>query len=100
MATTVVVSATVKDFEVPQGTKQGQYEFVVTDSQLNVVGDQKVDTPTASFLVDAAGDYVASVQLLDSNGGPLGSKVQASFTVPTPPTTHVSVPDVVTVTLS
>lgn len=95
----VIVAATVKDFKVPATTLPGKYEVAITDSN-GVVNKVEVDAPTNTFSDVVPGDYTASVQLLDSSGGPLGDKATQTFTVSPPAETTVSVPDVVTVTVS
>ncbi len=94
----VIVTATTQDFAAPAGTVAGQYEVAITDST-GVTTKQDVATPTATFASVAPGDYTASVVLLDSNGGQLGSKQTATFNVPTPATVTVQAANVVTVTV-
>ncbi len=94
----VVVVATLKDVQAPAGTAQGKYLVTVTGSD-NVDHSQSVDAPTATFADVAPGDYTASVQAQDSNGGVIGAKATAQFNVPKPADVTVQGADVVTVTV-
>lgn len=92
MAVTVVVNVKTKDVQMPAGTEQGQFVFSVTGQP-----DQTVDARTATFTDVPEGDYVASVQALDKNGGKIGNSASVSFTVSAPATVTLQAADVVTV---
>ncbi len=96
---TVIVTASVVALAVPAGTVVGKYEVSITDSA-GVGQKQDVDTPSATFTDVGPGDYTAAVVLLDFNGGQLGQKQTATFSVSAPATVDVQVADVVTVTVS
>jgi hypothetical protein len=91
---TVVVSFTTKDVTAKAGTTQGKFLVQVTGQP-----DQQVDASPATFSDVPAGDYTASVQAQDSNGGSLGDKASATFTVSAPDVTLAGA-DVVTVQVS
>jgi hypothetical protein len=91
---TIVVTFTTKDVTEPAGTVQGKYVVSLTGQP-----DQSVDASPATFSDVAPGDYVASVQATDSNGGAIGGKATASFTVSAPDVT-VQGADVVSVSIS
>ena len=91
---TVVVTFTTKDTTEPAGTVQGKYLVQVTGQP-----DQSVDASPVTFSNVTPGDYVASVQAQDSNGGTIGGKATASFTVSAPDVT-VQGADVVTVAVT
>jgi hypothetical protein len=95
MTSQVVVSVTTKDVQVPAGTVQGKFVFSVTGQP-----DQTVDAQTATFTGLADGDYVASVQALDSNGGRIGNQASVSFTVTAPASVTLQGADVVSVTVT
>ncbi len=94
----VVVSATTKDVQEPAGTVQGKFVVTITGSD-NVAHSQSVDGPQATFAAVAPGDYVATVQATDTNGGAIGDAQTAKFNVPTPADVTVQGADVVTVTV-
>ena len=91
---TVVVSVAVKAVTVAVGTVQGQWAVDV-DGVVQLVAD-----PSAVTFADVvAGDHVASAQAQDANGGPIGDKVSASFTV-VATTVDLQGADVVTVSIT
>jgi hypothetical protein len=90
----VVVTFTTKDVTEPAGTVQGKYVVSVTGQP-----DQSVDASPVTFANVPPGDYVASVQATDTNGGTIGGKATASFTVSAPDVTLAGA-DVVTVQVS
>ena len=94
----VIVVATTKDTQGPAGTVQGNYAVSIVGADA-VVHSQSVSTPGAQFDAVAPGDYTATVQAQDSNGGAIGSPATATFTVPVPATVTVQGADVVTVTV-
>jgi hypothetical protein len=91
---TVVVSFTTKDVTEPAGTVQGKFLVQVTGQP-----DQAVDASPVTFASVVPGDYVASVQAQDANGGAIGGKATASFTVSAPDVT-VQGTDVVSVSVT
>jgi len=96
--TDVVVTASTKDVQEPAGTVQGKFLVTITGADA-VDHSQSSDTPTATFTAVAPGDYTASVQALDSNGGLIGDKATATFNVPKPADVTVQGADTVTVTV-
>ena len=95
----VVVTATTKDVQEPAGTVQGKFLVTITGAD-NVDHSQAVDAPSATFADVVPGDYTASVQAQDSNGGLIGDKATAKFNVPVPASVTVQGADVVNVTVS
>ncbi len=95
----VVVVASTKDVQEPAGTVQGNFVVSIVGADA-VVHSQAVATPTATFAAVAPGDYTATVQAQDSNGGAIGSASTATFNVPVPASVTVQGADVVTVTVS
>ena len=92
--TTVVVSSSVKALEVPVSVKVQGYKIEVTGQPTQVVAN-----PTATFLDVVPGDYTATVTLVDQDGVAIGDPQSATFNVPVT-VQSVSVPDVVSVTVS
>jgi len=91
---TVIVNVSAKVVTVAAGTVQGQWAVDV-DGVVQLVSD-----PSAVTFADVAvGDHVASAQAQDANGGPIGDKVSANFTVVSP-TVDLQGADVVTVSVS
>jgi hypothetical protein len=91
---TVVVSSTVKALEVPLSVVVQGYAVTVVG-----VATQIVPNPTATFADVPPGDYEAQMSLVDKDGVLIGEVQSAKFNVPVT-VQSVSVPDVVSVTVS
>lgn len=89
----VVISVVTAQADLPSGVSAGAKRFSIADTAGNVVQTQDVDGVEATFTGVSDGDFTASVQDLDSNGGNLGNAVTAAFnvsTVVTPPAQYAA----------
>jgi len=94
---TVIVTISTKEQEFPAGTIGGNYAYdlIQGGTALQHVESSQL---SVSFSSVTPGDYSARAQRLDSSGTPIGSFITSAFVVPEP-TTLVSVPETITVTL-
>lgn len=97
---TVRIVATVVPFSAPTGTVAGQYSITLTNQADNTVQTVASATPDATFPNVTPGNYQASVALLDNQGSAIGPVPAVAFTVPVVGPVTVSVPSVISVTIS
>ena len=91
---TVIVNWTTQDTVIPNAATFNQYDVqILNQADNSQVADATVPlgTTTWNFMNIAAGDYIASVSIMD-NAGNLGAPaVTAAFTVPAEATAPVPV---------
>lgn len=98
---TVVVAATTKPFSVPaDSVTEGTFYKITIDAGTGNAVSQVVTSPTATFAGVVAGNYTATVQLVDIAGASIGPSATATFTVVDETTVVVNIPDVVSATVS
>jgi hypothetical protein len=87
----VNINITTTPTALPAGVIAGLLAISITDTAGHPVNDangqalatQQVSGNSGTFNSVAAGDYIASVVRLDTNGTPLGNAVTQAFSVPT-----------------
>ena len=90
----VIVDWTTQDEPITNAATFTTYDitiFAADGTTVVTTATESLGTETHTFLNVAAGNYVASVVLVDGSGNQAAAAVTTSFTVPTAPTAPVPV---------